>query len=1291
VAPGHSGRAGALLMPPADNLTILRPVDHRRMMAKEYEISPNGLVAKREFTEPKHFSVTRREVDGIEALHAALVEIEREPRVCVIRGEPRPDIDLTHTRRVKKGEAATFDDVPRQWIMVDADKVPLPAGTSVIDDPADVARYMVELFAGFAPELEGVTAVVQFTASAGIGEMAEAEAAAGMPPRWAGVSKPGSGTGAHLWFWLTGPQGEAELVRWANAINAKVGNKAIDPATLRTVQPHYTAGPVFGAGLRDPLAGRRTVLVRGSADAATLEIPAEPERPAHRSGGSGSTSASGIGFPALLSRIGDPVHGFHGPINAAIASYVATNWPNPDVDALVEMLRDRILSADPGGRSPAEIERYANPGNLRARIEWTMDREREKHQAEQAEAERPVEPTYPDRGVTLAEAARITGEAIAGFAARIANGETPQLLIGVTVGGGKTFSAIDALPDLLAAGEAAGLGPVLFTHPRHKLGDQIAADVTAQHPDIKVAVYRGMDAADPERPGEKMCRDPELSGAAIAAGQGATAGCTACVFGPTCSYLAQDHLNKAADVYVAPHQVQFYTPFSGWPRTKADGKSIPVQPTARIVDEDISGAGIGGMDERPVQLALSALQSDATPNLTGADRERLLYLRRRVFEALANHPPGPLFREAVEWMGKAPDEFTSITAANELALLEWDTKPKVKIGKSATRAEAMAAFGDAAAQGFTRLRPRLAESIADFLASGDARSVNLTMVPEADLGHGVGTGPAIQFTWRKDFHDAWRSSLLFLDATGRPEILRHWAPDLEAVEIEVQAPHQHVTQVADREFSRAMMTMPGNSAKLADLVMVELATAKGEVLVISQMAAERLLRAEVERRGGVRDPLPEGISEDAPAVYRFPSGAVLHLAHFGDITGSNAWQDVETLIEVGRPATNRTDGERLAEVIAGRAIATVADGEMSHWPTVPGGIRMADGTGRPVQQPRHPDPLVEAVRWSVTDGSVLQGVGRPRGVRRAADNPVRVLLLCPLALPLTVAEVKTWAEVLPDRLTVAAAEAALMERAMPFGAADMAAVRHDLWPTEKTAKRSREETAARIQGRAGSKGPNPLIVEIYKAFGAFSRLAPAHYRKAGARRWSAALVPATGRAALETLIGPVEAFELLGPLPAAPEARRPAPAPETTAGIRPADPAPLPIDGPAIYTTLHPPLPGEGAPALRPVRAASAGPIIVATGPPPPAVAWPEPGSFEPEDAVVEPPPLPAEAPAPWEAELQRRLARYPRPKIWDDEGDDAKQLFWHLRQDSIRATWAVDWREAWQAGQRLPVAEEGP
>ena len=55
---------------------------------------------------------------------------------------------------------------------------------------------------------------------------------------------------------------------------------------------------------------------------------------------------------------------------------------------------------------------------------------------------------------------------------------------------------------------------------------------------------------------------------------------------------------------------------------------------------------------------------------------------------------------------------------------------------------------------------------------------------------------------------------------------------------------------------------------------------------------------------------------------------------------------------------------------------------MPHAGHLTGGIRMADGTGRAVRQPRHPDPLVEAYRWSLTEAAVVQAIGRCRGVRR---------------------------------------------------------------------------------------------------------------------------------------------------------------------------------------------------------------------------------------------------------------------------------------------------------------------
>jgi hypothetical protein len=244
-------------------LTILRPISGAKL-AKEYTVAANGQVVKRDYPEVATFKAQCVAVDSLAALHRVLVVIERDPTACVIRGKPRDDANLARTPRLKRRPNGTgvFEDAPRHWIMVDADKVKLPAGTSVIDDPEDVARHLVDLFSGFAPDLAGASCIVQFSSSAGIEEMAEAEAAAGLPPRWDGVCKRGSNSiGAHLWYWLETPHDHDELDRWAKAINAAVGHKAVDPATMRTVQPLYTAGPVFGRGLRDPLPGRRTVFI----------------------------------------------------------------------------------------------------------------------------------------------------------------------------------------------------------------------------------------------------------------------------------------------------------------------------------------------------------------------------------------------------------------------------------------------------------------------------------------------------------------------------------------------------------------------------------------------------------------------------------------------------------------------------------------------------------------------------------------------------------------------------------------------------------------------------------------------------------------------------------------------------------------------------------------------------------------------------------------------------------------------------------------------------------------------
>jgi hypothetical protein len=1096
-------------------LTILRAHEGRRLAKRFEQAAKQGFVTRHDYDKATWFSAESVTVADIHALHRLLLRMEADPGACVIRGEAAPETDRRRTRR----NTAAFPETPRTWVMLDVDGMPLPAGCSVLADPADAARTLLDLLSAHAPELEGVAAVVQFSSSAGLDELGEAAAAVGLPNIWRGVAK--QGVAAHVWYCLTQPAGEAEIKRWMAPL--KAAGLKLDSRLAQSVQAHYTSAPIFNGGLHDPLAGRRTLLIEGDEDAAELVIPAEPERPRYTPGEGPGAAGAGRGYVAYLDEIGGP-DGFRAAMLRATSSFVATNWPHPDLEALKADIRARIAAADPGGRPAAVLHEYASDRHLGSLIQWAMTQEGAKRAQQQAEAERPVEPTFPGRGIPLAAAERQAARATREIAMRQQRGEAPEVMLRMTVGGGKSEVAIAATSALLDAAHAGGReGALYYLVPRHDLGGEIVGRIAKAHPGRKVAIWRGMDQPDPEAKGKAMCQDPELPRLAGAAGLSATAACGACPLRLQCGYRRQR--GQDAEVWVLAHNAAF----NRLPAALPDAAVV-------VIDEAFWSAGLAGTDGPPVQMAVSALTEQRTGNITGMNRLRLLELRRLMAAALEAMGEGGLTRAGFEALG------ITAAAAEEWRGLEWMTAPAPGLDKGMDRDAIAERLREAAGSGFNRHRPRLAKFVAALLAGTDARSVNARLIPDADLGRGQGTGPAVRFAWRQDFSE-WVAAApkLILDATTHPEVVRQWLPRVEVVDIEVQAPQQRVRQVADREFGRAFFTQNArNVGRLADLVTVELAEAgDGEVLVIAQQAVEEALADELRRRVA-DDRLPDG-GTGMPAR--------LHLAHHGAITGLDRFGQVARIVVVGRPAMNRRDGERLAEVMQGRA-AEVAAEEDSQWPTVVGGIRMADGTGHAVRQPRHPDSQVEALRWSVTEGAVLQAIGRGRGVRRA----VQVTLLAALALPLTVAEVLTWDEAAPDRLTLALAEAAINGRALPLAPADLAMARSDLFPTAKAVERYCSE-----RGRT----PQTLIGDTYKRLGGPSPHIQARYRKPTARSWSLALVPPIdGRAALEALIGPLSAFEFIPPAaaPAEEPAMPPAKPPEQARvspeafGLRPALP-----------------------------------------------------------------------------------------------------------------------------------------
>jgi hypothetical protein len=327
-------------------LTVLHSVNGRHA-AKRFSRDKIGAIRNRSYDNEKHFRIEEIALDGFEALASALTRLTAEPHAFVIRGAPLPNVNRWHARRLlyrdpKTGEEATFRAVPRHWFAADMDHIHCPAATDPVTDPEGAVEYLIGLL---PPELADASAWWQWTSSQSL-------------PGHEGLLS------ARLWFWAETAVDDAALKRWAAAANQDA--KIIDAALYSGAQAHYTAAPLFGDGLVDPLP-RRFGLRRGLEDAVSLIIPPPDHKNPEMPGGRGYEPGPGV--EAYLAKIGG-AEGFREPIKSAIASYVAIYGGKADVEPLKKAIRAAITRADPGGRAAADIKRYASDQHLDKIIDW---------------------------------------------------------------------------------------------------------------------------------------------------------------------------------------------------------------------------------------------------------------------------------------------------------------------------------------------------------------------------------------------------------------------------------------------------------------------------------------------------------------------------------------------------------------------------------------------------------------------------------------------------------------------------------------------------------------------------------------------------------------------------------------------------------------------------------------------------------------------------------------------------------------------------------------------------------
>ncbi|MCJ2011237.1 bifunctional DNA primase/polymerase [Methylobacterium sp. J-076] len=627
-----------------------------------------------------------------------------------------------------------------------------------------------------------------------------------------------------------------------------------------------------------------------------------------------------------------------------------------------------------------------------------------------------IEPTYPDRRVSVAEAEAATAAIVASFfgehipawkrdlaqwkieaeeAKEVGQPEpakpTPASWgARVETAIGKTALAIKG------AAEAANAGiSIVYAAPMHSLLAELAARFATEG--VEARVYRGYASDDPEAPGLKMCLDIDaMQDARDAVRPIPSTVCEKkiegeklfCRFHDRCGMERQRKAN--APVWLVPHALLF----------QARPGAIPA-PDALVIDE---GIAMGALPDTPARMSLDAIQrapvepNENAPIFTNAAND-LDAARAGLLRALRDHQDdGPLQRAIFLAHG------VTATIAAEALKLEWGRlkDPGIAPGMEPKARKALAAVvsqhnrdakalagiwrelraflaGEADASGRLYLRydeeteARILErrSLDTIRASWTAPALLIdATLPEARLlepvvGHGIEV--------KADITARWSDAVKVRQIVGAPVTARKLGiidNDEEPEGETPGAPKRVITDLLRFIHLRAALVWPRVVVVIAPMRLIAVLTDLG---------------------------LPENVET----------------AHFGAVAGIDRWASAAGLICIGRLQPGPGITEPLAGIITGTVPGSIeANAQGGRWYTrEAGAIRLADGKGAAVERIRHPDALVEALRWQITEAGLIQAIGRLRALRRDAASPAFLDIINDVPLPISVGEVTTWDEV----------------------------------------------------------------------------------------------------------------------------------------------------------------------------------------------------------------------------------------------------------------------------------------
>ncbi|QDJ12331.1 Hypothetical protein HVPorG_04972 (plasmid) [Roseomonas mucosa] len=972
------------------------------------------------------FLAEQREVSSIDDLAAAINDVRGDPRVTAVRG------DLTEAghkalrsggvmRRLKKvardGSQPTLAEVPRHWMMVDVDGWRLPEWADLAGDPEAIIEAAIY---DLLPEpFHDVRCFWQLSSSAGFK---------------VGVLK------VHIFFWLEEAASNEALKEYLQVHAPKV-----DRAPFNAAQPHYIADPIVSGG-HDPLPrrtgwikGMEDVVALGDLDRAFLQRTIRERREKVQSG-AGLSGAAARSVEGLLALIGDGEgrEGFHAPLrNAAFRYAIRTPIRQRDDDAFKAMARAAIERAeyDPRTRSAQEIDRYTSD----AYLDDILDSAFARVGLDRSDVPQGQQPFHAAPDQHVADARELVGRQIDDALQAAAEwhdlpdepGDRPpsrHIGLAVDVGTGKSRTGRGRIARFVRSQKAKGKPyRVLWLVPTIKLGGEAERHFTDLE-GVKVAIHRGREQPDPEQPEHKMCMDLEAVKAAeeVLADVDETVcgdGETGCPFFSICGYQRQKKTVAAADVVIGAHELAFHTP-GGAKKDMAltvfdeawwqDGLSIGRTITAGTLAAELR--------RHPIMRHVKGEQQVADEMAT--NDQHGVYLRADA--ALEASPEGYVKRQALLDAGLTALACTSARAE------VWKRK-RVGLMRPGM---SLAARKEAAKEMAINPRiPRLAamwQSFADLLSGeGEATGVAEIRFKEVEGGQ----MKVLHLNTRKDVKPLIQENpALLLDATMPEALVRPYLPRLEvAAPVRVQTPDMTVRQVV------------GGFGKTSLVPHVGPRSEENSPQNLARLRRVAELRDFVEGVSGGAEGW-EGGAGTLVVTYKaieehFASLPHTEVAHFNDVAGRDQWGKVRNLFVIGRPLPHPEAIREIATALTGQPVVI----ENSQKETR--AIRLADGTGRPIEVRTFDNETAEAVRAAITDAEVIQAIGRARGVNRTADDPVNVWLMADVVTPLVVESVHDWRDLCPGQVDRMACRGLLLT-----SPADAAAVFPDLFPSQDAAR-----------------------------------------------------------------------------------------------------------------------------------------------------------------------------------------------------------------------------------------------